>query len=445
MSLGPVWTGSGSGLSEGVQALPPTVASLALPPELSAEREGDGAGGAWRVHMLGSSTMMGVPVALELCAAFDRPGLPSCLEGQVGLTFRPPAEAGLGPLGTYLGQCAEVAGRLSGGDDDDSFLFLAMKVLDAADEVVWAGEAAGGGGGGGGAAGVGGAAEGAGFLGRVLGTVLPAAALHVCRLELWVQPSAFRPGFIRHLLAVPGLAFPLLEGAGVVSGGARADRSDPGRARRLHGSVGRFRSLAPRPDPSPHRPKLAGCSFADEGAVGGAAAAANPGMRHPLGVAAVAAGLCDAAQLRNFVIVARRAHGSQGSAAGDKLAKGATEAAARDEVLRAVIALGPGPKGLQAGDLQRRNSATPGERLEAMKALGPGVAAAVDAALAQWPVAAVVGWWGKVVEQTRQHHKQAEAAAKEAAAGTAEEAAAGTAASSEAGSQPRRSKRSKAV
>jgi hypothetical protein len=184
-----------------------------------------------------------------------------------------------------------------------------------------------------------------------------------------------------------------------------------------------------------------GCSFADERAVRKAAAAC-PGVRHPLGVAAVAAGLCDAAQLRDFIGHARTAHGSQGSAKGENLAMGPAEAGERLKVLQAVIALGPGRMGLSAGPLQHRSSAPPEERLRAIRGLGPGVAAAVDAALAQWPVAAVVGWWSQVVEQTRQHQK-AEAAAKEEAAGTAVAAAAMTA-SSEAGSQPRRSKRSKA-
>jgi hypothetical protein len=98
---------------------------------------------------------------------------------------------------------------------------------------------------------------------------------------------------------------------------------------------------------------------------------------------------------------------------------GATEAAARDKVVQAVIALGSGFKGLQAGHLKRSSSATPKERLEAVRGLGEDVAAAVDEALAQWPVATVVGWWCSVLQQMRQMLQ--------------------------AGSQPRRSKRSKGV
>ncbi len=181
---------------------------------------------------------------------------------------------------------------------------------------------------------------------------------------------------------------------------------------------------------------LNGCSFAVADAVGNGANAC-PGVHHPLGVAAVAAGLCTAAQLRTAIGHARAAHGSQGSGTGMHKAKVPAEAAARDEVVRAVIALGPGLKGLSAGHLDKHRNSTPEEQLHAMRRLGPDVAAAVDEGLAKWPEPVVVGWWSQVVLQTRLHHR-AESAAKEAAAGAVVGAA-----SSEAGSQPRRSKRSK--
>jgi hypothetical protein len=204
VSLGPVRDGSGSGLREGVQALPPSVASLDLMPGLGAVREGGMARGTWCVELL-DFAKRSVPAALELCAAFDQPGGQCGLVGRVCLTCEPPEEAEPGTLGAYLGQCAEVAGRLRGGGDDG--LELTLEVDDEAAEADGAGELAGGGG----EAGNG----GGGFLGRVLGAMLPAAAPHVRRLRVllasgaFLEQSAFPPGFSRHLVA-PGLAFPLL-------------------------------------------------------------------------------------------------------------------------------------------------------------------------------------------------------------------------------------------
>ncbi len=208
VTLGPVWAGDGTGLREAVQALPSTVASLALLPSLQAEREG-GEGGAWRLQLFPNSMYFrllqpgrrsDVRAVLELCAAFDRPGLASGLVGQVGLAIEePPAGAGPGALGAYLGQCAEVAGRLRGGGTGG--LPLELHVRDAA---VAAGQEAAGG------AVAAGGDDGGGFLGRVLGAVLPAAAPHVWRLQLLPASGRYTPNFSRHL-AAPGLAFPLLE------------------------------------------------------------------------------------------------------------------------------------------------------------------------------------------------------------------------------------------
>jgi hypothetical protein len=197
VSLSPVGTGSGSGLREGVQALPPSVTSLALLPDLAAaEREGGGAGGAWRLRLGPVSPLAmwrSVPAVLELCAAFDRPGLPCNLDGcvpRVELRFKAPD--GPGALGTYLGQCADLAGRLrSGGAPSGVEL-----ALDVAGPAAVAVEAAGNGG------------EGS-FLGRVLGAVLPAVAPHLASLDLAASGGPLPTGFSRHLTA-PGLAFPLL-------------------------------------------------------------------------------------------------------------------------------------------------------------------------------------------------------------------------------------------
>jgi hypothetical protein len=187
VSLGPVWTGSGSGLREGVAALPRSVTSLALSPHISrAEREEGVSGGAWRLR-LGSVPLGGgwrsVPGVLELCAVFDRPGMPCGLEGRVELSITPPTEAGPGALDAYLAQCLELTGRLrSGGTPRGVKLALGV------------GGPAGGGGAGGG-----------GLLGHLLGAMLPAAAPHLTGLRL-VAPRAFPPGFSRHLTT----AFPLL-------------------------------------------------------------------------------------------------------------------------------------------------------------------------------------------------------------------------------------------
>ncbi len=190
VSLCPVWTGSGSGLREGVEALSPSVTSLALLFDLpAAEREGGEAGGAWRLRLWLNDLRpwLNVPAVLELCAAFDQPGLPCGLVGRMNLLITPPAvEAGPGVLGAYLGQCAELAGRLRSGGTP-SGMELGLKV---------GGSAAGAGGGGG------------GLLGSVLGAMLPEAAPHMASLRLIVVPGTFSPGFSRHL--TPGLAFPLL-------------------------------------------------------------------------------------------------------------------------------------------------------------------------------------------------------------------------------------------
>ncbi len=200
MVLKPIDIGDASGLREGVQALAPTVVSLSLQPSLWVEREGGVAGGAWRLQFI--PKRMDVPVALELCAAFDRPGLPSGLEGRVGLTIAPPAEAGPGPLGAYLAQCEELAGRLVCAGY--GIMDLALEVDDTAEgEDEGAGEAAGGAGGGDGG--------GGGFFCRVLGAMLPGAAPHVRQLELLLASGDFPPGCISRHLAAPGLAFPLLQ------------------------------------------------------------------------------------------------------------------------------------------------------------------------------------------------------------------------------------------
>ncbi len=204
MSLLPVHIGSSSGLRKGVEALPASVASLALLPDLKATREGGGS--RWGLSLPGRRRS--VRKVQRLCAVFDRPGLPSGLVGEVGLTIAPPAP---GALGTYLGQCAEVAGRLrgSGAGALESGLKLSLEVDDS-------GQAAGGGG-------VAGGADGGRFLGHVLGAVLPAAAPHVRHLVLLLETGVFQPGFSTHL-AAPGLAFPLLE-VFALHGGSGGGRS----------------------------------------------------------------------------------------------------------------------------------------------------------------------------------------------------------------------------
>ncbi len=229
MSLSPVWAGRGSGLREGIQALPPSVASLALLPSLQAEREGGDAGGPWCVSL--TPDRWSVRSTLELCAAFDQPGLPCGLTGEVGLRIEPPSYGGPGALGACLGQCAELARRLRGGGANG--LALTLWVYGGAGEGAGAGEEGGDGG-----AGEGG--SGGSFLGRVLGAVLPAAAPHVRRLWLQLVFGAFPPGFSRHLAA----PFPLLEGLELgeersMAAGGVMQRSVPWRLRTLrpwHGS-----------------------------------------------------------------------------------------------------------------------------------------------------------------------------------------------------------------
>jgi hypothetical protein len=208
VSLKPVDTsGGGSGLCEGVRALPPSLAKLALlPPNdaslgmlpglKAAEREGVGAGRAWRLSLEGG--WWSVEDVLEMCAAFDGPGLPCRLVERVELSVTPRAGAGPGALDAYLGQCAEVAGRLQAGGT----LGLLLSLL--VDEGAAGAGVAGGDGYG-----------GDGFLGRVLGAVLPAAALHVAFLQLLLGTGAgYPPGFSAHLVAP---AFPLLEQLGIDS------------------------------------------------------------------------------------------------------------------------------------------------------------------------------------------------------------------------------------
>ncbi len=178
-----------SGLREGVGALPPGVASLALLPELRAEREGGGASGAWHLQKL--PYLMNVASLQELCAVFDQPGLPCGLEGMVGLALTPPAGADPEALGAYLGQCSEVAGQLRVGRTGG--VELTLEVESRSREVGGDGDGGGG------------------FLDRVLGAVLPAAASHVCWLLLLLLDSGCFPPFSSRHFVAPGLAFPLLE------------------------------------------------------------------------------------------------------------------------------------------------------------------------------------------------------------------------------------------
>ncbi len=214
--------GDVGGLRAGVEALPPSVTTLALPPYLLAEREGGAPGAAWRVEPRVWSTddvcsannsqtnwdyyFPNAQNYLELSAAFDQLGQPSSLPGRkTRLTVKPPpVDVGDGPeaLVAYLGQCRELAGRLRGGGGGGVELSLT-------EHKGWrdagAGEEDG---------------EGPPFLGAVLDALLPGAAPHVRCLRLSSSsfhfsssPSTFlalRPGTSRHL-AAPGLAFPLLE------------------------------------------------------------------------------------------------------------------------------------------------------------------------------------------------------------------------------------------
>jgi hypothetical protein len=118
-------------------------------------------------------------LALGLCAAFDRPGLPCSLEGDMRLSATLPAEPW--GLDAYLGQCAELGGRLRGG-------LLTLEV----DDTVELGAG--------------------GFFRRVLGAVLPPAAPRLKQLRVTAKSGLFPPGFSRHL-AGP-LEFPLLERLG---------------------------------------------------------------------------------------------------------------------------------------------------------------------------------------------------------------------------------------
>jgi hypothetical protein len=140
VSLGPVWAGSGSGLGGSAQALPSSLILLDLLADLGAVRQGGMARGTWCVELL-DFAKRSVPAALELCAVFDQPGGQCGLVGRVCLTFEPPEEAEPGTTAAYLGQCAEVAGRLRGGGDDG--LELTLAVDDWAAEADGAGELAG--------------------------------------------------------------------------------------------------------------------------------------------------------------------------------------------------------------------------------------------------------------------------------------------------------------
>jgi hypothetical protein len=198
VSLGPVWTGSGSRLREGVEALPPSVTSLALLPLVSAKKDGGVAGGSWRLR-LGPAMPWGnlgpvppgegrrsVPAVLELCAAFDRPGLPCGLEGTVDLLVTPPtAEAGpeAEAHGDYLGQCAELASRLRSGGAPSSGVEL---VLEERGQQ-------------------GGDMD---FLGLVLDAMLPGAAPHLTSLRLLMNGDGWFPPDLSDHLTAP--AFPLL-------------------------------------------------------------------------------------------------------------------------------------------------------------------------------------------------------------------------------------------
>ncbi len=188
VSLCPVWVNDVGGLRESVQALPPSLTSLDLLPSLGAVRERGGAGGEWRLEMLpGWMSWPDVYNLQRVCAAFDRPGLPCCLTGAVRIRVVAPEEAGPGALSAYLGQCAELAGRLRGGRTGG--LDLTLEVDDEG-YGRWT-------------------TRDGGFLGRVLGAVLPAAAPHVRRLRVLLDSGFFMPGFSSHMVAP--LAFPLLE------------------------------------------------------------------------------------------------------------------------------------------------------------------------------------------------------------------------------------------
>ncbi len=163
-----------------------------------------GGGDAWRLSLPGRPRS--VPAVQQLCAAFDRPGLRCGLDGQVELSVRPPAvrRAAATPeaLRTYLGCCAEVAGRLQSGGAGrfrGSGVLLTLGVGDGAgvdNDEAFADPAF--------------AQQAFAFFGRVLGAVLPAAAPHVRSLHLRPESGFFPTGWSRHL-AAPGVAFPLLE------------------------------------------------------------------------------------------------------------------------------------------------------------------------------------------------------------------------------------------
>ncbi len=212
MALGPVdCFGGGSGLREGVAALPPSVTTLRLPGWFLARREGGAATAAWRLESASRSPQSEeggtVTAHLELCAAFDQPGVrggqgkPCSLGGSIMLGIKPPAAAaGREALAPYVGQCAELAGRLRGGGGGGGVRLILKVDLEGWPDVGEAGEAG----------------DGPDFVGALLGAVLPGAAPQMRTLQLHAMPGGSLPGFGRHLTA-PGLAFPQLEVLGLRS------------------------------------------------------------------------------------------------------------------------------------------------------------------------------------------------------------------------------------
>jgi hypothetical protein len=164
----------------------PKVTSLALPLSGRVEREGSGDG--WKLSLPFKPMMMSVPNAQQLCAAFDRPGLPCGLVGEVGLTCTPSAGGGPGALGAYLGQCAEVAGRLRVGRTGGVRLYLEMKGLGGAGRP-------GAGGGGPGRGGRGGAGQGGAGQGGAVGSVENGrwTAMHTLEDGFPWMPRTWRP------------------------------------------------------------------------------------------------------------------------------------------------------------------------------------------------------------------------------------------------------------